>query len=912
MKGRSRLDRYQNLRNGMTPNEFTSEDNQLDNNALNNNSAIDSYRSRLNQNSNRTSNYGNGANSRNGLYQTSDYSRLLQEHEEFLRSLDENFGVLNDEVTTQVNNRIENQRPQRVEEVRPQMTAYPHSGYQPHYAAEQPVYQQPEQQPQQPVQTFEQVIDQVVEQITKPVEEAKETVKEIIEPVVEQPVEEPKFVIQPKEVKTVDEVNQTTTPSVSPTYVATLKPVEKPVIEEPKYVIQPKEVKTVDKANQNVTHTVSPTYVTPVKKVEKPVIEEPKYVIQPKEVKGVDSNYIPAHAEKTEQEPTVSKVEKVELPEPTPEIDVAPLTDFTPHVAPLAEVNQLEDFPEEEYLQPELEPASEPEVTEEVTPIIMPVLKPVEEVNEVVEETEETVEEVLGETSDYVEDIVKELEQQIDEQPEQENSEPAVEENSEPAVEEETVEPAVEEEPIQPVVEEENTEPVAEEEYHEPAVEEERTHELPDWIEEEHEDGYVLFTNKDMPHMGFEDEEESAQSLEEVSERVFEKALYELPEGVEEEHEDGYVLFTNKDMPRMGFEEEPEEVSEPEETAYQKPPISIVYGENYGDNYDPYGLGEDTREEDEHKDFLLPDLDEEELQPELTAEEPVEQPETEPVMPEETVIEEPETVIEAEPEETQLAEENQLTEENEKMVFSLEDDIPDLISEELTAEDDIDIDSTLLQLESLKNTHQQPKVEEENINVDEISEEVSKAAEETYDFGEDDESRQVFDYIDDSLDYVDSLGNDDHNPLENTQTNFMLDDESSVDDITSAISQMDLDSYTFSDNDDEYRPQAKMQADLAYQPNNQIDQPLYYDDPEKVNELTEKLNNERELREEILEQTKQLKLQMSEYENEINDANTSMSKTNKILNFVLTLLILLLFVFLLVIGYWFAQERGLI
>jgi len=246
------------------------------------------------------------------------------------------------------------------------------------------------------------------------------------------------------------------------------------------------------------------------------------------------------------------------------------------------------------------------------------------------------------------------------------------------------------------------------------------------------------------------------------------------------------------------------------------------------------------------------------------------------------------------------------------MVFRLEDDIPDLISEELTAEDDIDIDSTLLQLESLKNTHQQPKVEEENINVDEISEEVSKAAEETYDFGEDDESRQVFDYIDDSLDYVDSLGNDDHNPLENTQTNFMLDDESSVDDITSAISQMDLDSYTFSDNDDEYRPQAKMQADLAYQPNNQIDQPLYYDDPEKVNELTEKLNNERELREEILEQTKQLKLQMSEYENEINDANTSMSKTNKILNFVLTLLILLLFVFLLVIGYWFAQERGLI
>ena len=62
----------------------------------------------------------------------------------------------------------------------------------------------------------------------------------------------------------------------------------------------------------------------------------------------------------------------------------------------------------------------------------------------------------------------------------------------------------------------------------------------------------------------------------------------------------------------------------------------------------------------------------------------------------------------------------------------------------------------------------------------------------------------------------------------------------------------------------------------------------------------------------MAEQTKQLKLQMSEYENEINNANSSMTKTNKILNFVLTLLILLLFAFLLVIGYWFAQERGLI
>ena len=62
----------------------------------------------------------------------------------------------------------------------------------------------------------------------------------------------------------------------------------------------------------------------------------------------------------------------------------------------------------------------------------------------------------------------------------------------------------------------------------------------------------------------------------------------------------------------------------------------------------------------------------------------------------------------------------------------------------------------------------------------------------------------------------------------------------------------------------------------------------------------------------MFEQTQQLKLQVSEYENELNDVNNNVSRTNRILNVVLTLLIIALFVIIVIIGFFFAQERGLI
>jgi len=96
------------------------------------------------------------------------------------------------------------------------------------------------------------------------------------------------------------------------------------------------------------------------------------------------------------------------------------------------------------------------------------------------------------------------------------------------------------------------------------------------------------------------------------------------------------------------------------------------------------------------------------------------------------------------------------------------------------------------------------------------------------------------------------------------------------------------------------------------QPSNTAQQPVFYDDPLNIQTLSTELNQQRTINQKLIEQTQEMSLKMSEYENEINDTQSSMSKTSKVLNLVLTILILTLFVILFIIGFWFAQERGLI
>ena len=120
------------------------------------------------------------------------------------------------------------------------------------------------------------------------------------------------------------------------------------------------------------------------------------------------------------------------------------------------------------------------------------------------------------------------------------------------------------------------------------------------------------------------------------------------------------------------------------------------------------------------------------------------------------------------------------------------------------------------------------------------------------------------------------------------------------------------------DEDDSYyeldsTPVATPVVEPAYQPQPQRQESdTTRENREHLNELTQKIEMERELRQEMFEQTQQLKLQVSEYENELNDVNNNVSRTNRILNVVLTLLIIALFVIIVIIGFFFAQERGLI
>ena len=81
---------------------------------------------------------------------------------------------------------------------------------------------------------------------------------------------------------------------------------------------------------------------------------------------------------------------------------------------------------------------------------------------------------------------------------------------------------------------------------------------------------------------------------------------------------------------------------------------------------------------------------------------------------------------------------------------------------------------------------------------------------------------------------------------------------------------------------------------------------------EHINVLTAQIEKERKARDELFETTQQLKLQVSEYENDLNEVSNNMSRTNRILNVILTLLIIALFVILFIMGFFFAKERGLI
>ncbi|MCF0110664.1 MAG: hypothetical protein HUJ58_02105 [Erysipelotrichaceae bacterium] len=89
-------------------------------------------------------------------------------------------------------------------------------------------------------------------------------------------------------------------------------------------------------------------------------------------------------------------------------------------------------------------------------------------------------------------------------------------------------------------------------------------------------------------------------------------------------------------------------------------------------------------------------------------------------------------------------------------------------------------------------------------------------------------------------------------------------------------------------------------------------QPSVNENDEVIQELTQRLDRERIFREEMLQETRQLKMDMEKYESDLTDFDQRVNRTNHVLNFILILLIIALFCVLAFIAYWALVDRGII
>ena len=72
------------------------------------------------------------------------------------------------------------------------------------------------------------------------------------------------------------------------------------------------------------------------------------------------------------------------------------------------------------------------------------------------------------------------------------------------------------------------------------------------------------------------------------------------------------------------------------------------------------------------------------------------------------------------------------------------------------------------------------------------------------------------------------------------------------------------------------------------------------------------LIKERELREKLMNETSQMRVQLENYDKELNEVNHSMSTANRVLNVVLVILILVMLAIGGMLLYWIMQDRGIL
>lgn len=82
--------------------------------------------------------------------------------------------------------------------------------------------------------------------------------------------------------------------------------------------------------------------------------------------------------------------------------------------------------------------------------------------------------------------------------------------------------------------------------------------------------------------------------------------------------------------------------------------------------------------------------------------------------------------------------------------------------------------------------------------------------------------------------------------------------------------------------------------------------------PVATKELQAEVEREQRLHQKLVEETQQLRVQLNEYEDDLNDLSEGVEKTNKMLNVILGCLILALLVIIGIIIYWVIQAGGLV
>ncbi len=961
MSGRSRLDRYQNLRSGASDKTEVDEKTATLRGQSSSAGNYPGYRSGYTRQA-----------SRSRLYQTSEYDSLLKEHEDFLKSLDEQFGALDQSGFSTV---------EKVERITP-------GPQQPHFTVQpssqeygQPFKQEYTQQFQQPVyEGFQHVqqpygqpatqqdfiqqpyVQPAQQQYTQPMQRVMpEQPQQYVQQPYGQPVPQQGY-MQPPYVQSV----QQTYPEQSQPYVQ--PPYEQPMSQQI-YRQQPYTEGFQPYIQQPYYQPAQPEqqqYVQPAVEqvVEKAVEEKP--IIEEQVMKQPVTDYI--DEKEVFKEQTVEEQVVIQQPQSAERMTVDP-------------ISQLEQ-PQSVYQQPTLDirqPEAETPEVEEVT--VKEEDKPSEEVS--VPQMKETV--VFG-----VDGVEEEKEQK-------ENDIIFVDIKEEKQAEQEKIQETEEDKNLDLYnqafqgllklypglnVKKEETESVGISKHEDLSTVEEVIEEIKDI---ELQDDELAIADKSIEDIAEEIETVEPVSVVEISEEVLEEiAADELPE--EEKIEEITDLKT--------VEESIEPVNLTEELSDDNTQeIEIIDEEEYDLCQDEplttdiaFAVFDDIEEISEEELLELEPVEITEMvvedamnfefgYPELESEDEIDS-QTQEI----EVIDETEdfdlTQVDTDDnhyEDLESEKLDDITDETEKtfedleefdetqeiyIVDDMEDYIVDNYHDNLTSDERLDSKEDIIKdLDLLEDDFIKEELDGKVIEI--IDENDSKNVIDNYLQGStvysDNDDREKIDYtiethydeeeeidffeeeslIDEIVEndvsqytetdvfkFIDDILVDVKNDAELIQSHndrqefFNVEEEKTIEDISRVLSGWDLEDMEFVEEESIMPKLAEDDINIIdealYEATNPVHTPVYYDDPVNVDQLTQKLENERVLRQQMLEQTKQIKLQVREYEDELESVNSSMSKTNKILNFVLTLLIMTLFVILFVIGFWFAQERGLI